>query len=448
MLKSRLFLVALCLLPAIAWPAIARAAGVSAVAAAVVSPPSFVASSAPTGVLSATAAGPESGASLHAAMRVRERRNAPPAGYSAPPSGHPARQGRAVPPSSYGPGYGSGGFPGDPSGRGFVPLPGQGLYPSPAPRAASPGRSILDGRAIPGPYSQPESSLSGRRPRLNVPPGASSGSFPGGAAGAKTGAAPVATPRFDRTLHACLYRDNRWLLPEQPEYPVGQALASLAPTFVTGAMRVTANTTPDRQTVINWAGLRRAVRGRANDTAFDIVLDLRQYDRPNALAAHMAAVATLLDAEAWTLLGCAEAARRRPELLRAAIDEAHRQGRAVGALTEDGRPPAAGLEYLLVPYEHGGRLPARRAAGSGKAGPPVIVVTGSAQGPPGSGFAREITPAQRRIMVMRAAKAQKNGLFLAYPVFGPMAGPDQAYNALRDEFMFDTVRRGLENGPK
>ena len=49
-------------------------------------------------------------------------------------------------------------------------------------------------------------------------------------------------------------------------------------------------------------------------------------------------------------------------------------------------------------------------------------------------------------MVMRAAKAQKDGLFLAYPVFGPMAGPDQAYNALRDEFMFDTVRRGLARG--
>ena len=47
-------------------------------------------------------------------------------------------------------------------------------------------------------------------------------------------------------------------------------------------------------------------------------------------------------------------------------------------------------------------------------------------------------------MVMRAAKAQKDGLFLAYPVFGPMAGPDQAYNALRDEFMIDTVRRSLQ----
>lgn len=419
MLKSYLCLAALCLLPAVAWPAFSRAAGVSAPA-----PASSVASA-------SLPAGPESGAFLHAAMRVRERSNVPPAGYS-------PQSGRAVPLAPSGPG----GFPGDPSGRGSAPPPGWGLSPSPAPRAASPGRSILNGRAIPGPYSQPDSSLSGRSRR----PGASFGTSSGGASGPKTNAAPV--PRFERTIHACLYRDNRWLLPEQPEYPVGRALASLSPTFVTGAMRVTAGATPDRQTVINWAGLRRAVRGRGNDTAFDIVLDLRQYDRPGDLAAHMAGVAARLDAEAWTLLGCAEAARRRPELLRAAIDEARRQGRAVGALTEDGRAPAAGLAYLLVPYEHGGRLPAWRVAGSGKAGPPVIVVAGSAQGPPGSGFAREITPAQRRIMVMRAAKAQKNGLYLAYPVFGPMAGPDHAYNALRDEFMFDTVRRGLASGPE
>ena len=42
---------------------------------------------------------------------------------------------------------------------------------------------------------------------------------------------------------------------------------------------------------------------------------------------------------------------------------------------------------------------------------------------------------------MRAAKAQKDGLFLAYPVFGPLATGDRAYDALRDEFMLDTLKR-------
>ena len=254
-----------------------------------------------------------------------------------------------------------------------------------------------------------------------------------------------AGPSFDRVVHACLYRDKRWLLPEQQEYPAGQALASLAPTFVTGAMAVTANIVPDRQTIINWSGLRRAVRKQAGDTAFDIVLDLRQYARPGELVTQMARTASLLDAEAWTLMGASDVARRRPELLEAAINEARRQGRKVGAYLDGGAAPQAGLDYIILSYEHGGKLPTRRASGpGGKGGPPVIVVAGSSHGPPGSGFARGITPAERRIMVMRAAKAQKNGLIFAYPVFGPMSGPDQAYNALRDEFMIDTVRRGIQ----
>lgn len=310
--------------------------------------------------------------------------------------------------------------------------------PSPQPAAK---RSILNGRALPSPYSSsPSQPGSGRGSGAS---GASSGSEQSG--GTEARRTLPAGPRFDRVVHACLYRDKRWLLPGQQEYPAGQALASLAPTFVTGAMAVTADIAPDRQTILNWSGLRRAVRTQAGDTAFDIVLDLRQYTRPGELVTQMARTASLLDAEAWTLTGASDTARRRPELLGAAIDEARRQGRKVGAHLDGGSVPLAGLDYILLSYEHGGKLPTHRASGpGGKGGPPVIVVAGSSHGPPGSGFAKGITPAERRIMVMRAAKAQKNGLIFAYPVFGPMAGPDQAYNALRDEFMIDTVRRGIQ----
>ena len=246
-------------------------------------------------------------------------------------------------------------------------------------------------------------------------------------------------------IQACLYRGNRWLLPGQEEYPAGQVLASLAPSFITGAMTITADTPPDRQTAVNWAGLRRAVRGQAGDPAFDIVLDLRQFTRAGDVAALMSRTASLLDAEAWTLLGVSTVARKRPDLLRIAIDEARRQGRKVGGFVDGGGVPPAGLDYVLIPYEHGGKPPARPASGpSVKGSPPVIIVAGAAQGPPGKGFALGITPAERRIMVMRATRAQKAGLIFAYPVFGPMAGPDRAYNALRDEFMLDTVRRSLQ----
>ena len=226
---------------------------------------------------------------------------------------------------------------------------------------------------------------------------------------------------------------------------VGQVLGVLEPTFITGAMTVAANSRLDRQTAVNWAGLRRAVRKQAGGAAFDIVLDLREYARPDDVIFQMGEVAAVLEAEAWTLLGFSAVARKRPELARAAVEEARRQGRRVGGVVEGGGPPPAGLDYVLLSYAHGGKFPVRHTAGpSGKGGPPAIIVVGAFDGPPGSGFAKGITPAERRLMVMRASRAQKDGLTFAYPVFGPMSGPDQAYNALRDEFMIDAVRRGLQ----
>jgi hypothetical protein len=252
--------------------------------------------------------------------------------------------------------------------------------------------------------------------------------------------APVAALRFDRVIHACLYRNNLWLLPGQQEYPVGQALASLAPTFVTGAMSVTAGVLPDSRTIRHWAGLRRAVRKQAAGAAFDIVLDLRQYGRAHEVTAAMARIGAQLEAESWSLLGVSAAASDRPGLLAAAVAEAHRQGRKVGGFVEEGRGESFGLDYIFVPYEHDGPLPPTPASG-----PQVIMLASSAAGPPGKGFARGIAPAARRLMVLRAAGAQKNGLSFAYPVFGPMSGQNQAYNALRDEFMLDTVRRCLRS---
>lgn len=420
MLKFLATILALCLLPLL-WSPLCRAALPG-------TRPTAYSLSAPG------AAGPGRGAMPQAAVRA----DGPAKRAFSGTHGHGRAGPFAFPPSA-----GPGGFPGDPSGRSSLSpgAPGlNGARQSPAASAQpSSRRSILNGRAPAGPYG-PSSSLSGNSRETDVS-GPSSGPEKPGVTGARALPAPL---RFDRVLHACLYRDKRWLLPGQREYPAGQAIASLLPTFVTGAMSVTAGVTPDRRTIINWSGLRRAVRKQADGAAFDIVLDLRQYARPGDLVAQMARTASLLDAEAWTLMGASEAARRRPELLRAAVDEARRQGRKVGAYLDKGPLPQIRLDYILLYYEHGGAFPGYGASGiGGNGGPPVIVVAGSAHGPPGSGFARGITPAERRLMVMRAAKARKHGQVFAYPVFGPMSGPDQAYNALRDEFMMDTVRRGL-----
>lgn len=286
------------------------------------------------------------------------------------------------------------------------------------------------------PFYRPDSGLPERRNRRS---GSPEGTRDGGRK-----AQAVAPLQLDRVVQACLYRDGRWLLPGQDEYPAGQALGGLAPSFVTGAIRVTAGVAPDRNTRVNWAGLRRAVRRGAPGAAFDIVLDLRQYRHARELQAHMARVGEALEAEAWTLLGAAAVVRARPELLRAAVAEARRQGRRVGAFAAFRMPELRDMDYLLAVLGRSSAFAPEKGVPEGSApAVPVILLAADPEIPSGSAFARGKTPAERRLMVIAASKAQAAGLRFAHPLFGPMATEDRAYNALRDEFMLDTLRRVL-----
>ena len=263
--------------------------------------------------------------------------------------------------------------------------------------------------------------------------------------------ASVTSLSFDRVAQACLYKGSDWLLPGQPEFGVGQTLAALSPSFVTGAMVLDPGQLPGASIVSNWAGLRRAVRKSGRETAFDLQLDIAQFRKPADIALYMTEAGALLPAEGWTFLGVAHMARSAPAVLQEAVIEARRQGRKAGAIVDGGNVPS-GFDYLIVPYGTGGKdldqriaaaKRAGRAPGAGS-GPNVIVVSGSLTRQPGAGFAWEKTPAERRRMVIEGSKRQTREVAFAYPLFGPMAGPSRAYNALHDEFMLDTVKRSIE----
>ena len=67
---------------------------------------------------------------------------------------------------------------------------------------------------------------------------------------------------------------------------------------------------------------------------------------------------------------------------------------------------AASLVFLLMDQRPAGKPRQSSIAERGMVPPPGRSRRWSAQGPPGKGFAQGLTPAERRLMVMRAAKAQ------------------------------------------
>ncbi|WP_156907870.1 hypothetical protein [Desulfovibrio cuneatus] len=255
---------------------------------------------------------------------------------------------------------------------------------------------------------------------------------------------------FGKTVQAIQYANNQWLLPEKTRAEVAEIVAGLTPQFVTGSIRLEPGQPVASVTISAWHNLRNVVR-KANPAAgFDVVVDLRRYSTPEAVTQHLRESAGKLTAEAWTFDAVSTVFEAKPAIFRAALEEARRQGRLVGGIVYGGSIPQ-GLDYVMLSTgaraeglnrgtPAASRVVTMRAPGGGPL--PIIALSGTGTAP-GEGFVMGKTPAERRQLVLLAARAQKKDSAFAYPVFGPLAMSNRAYDASRDEFMLDTIRRCL-----
>lgn len=255
---------------------------------------------------------------------------------------------------------------------------------------------------------------------------------------------------FGKTVQAVQFANNQWLLPEKTRAEAAEIVAGLAPQFITGSIRLEPGQPVASATISAWHNLRNTVR-RANPAAgFDVVIDLRRYSTPEAVTQHLRESAGKLTAEAWTFDAVSTVFEAKPAIFRAALEEARKQGRLVGGIVYGGSIPQ-GLDYVMLSTgaraeglnkgtPAASRVVTMRAPGGGPM--PVIAISGTGTAP-GEGFVMGKTPAERRQLVLLAARAQKKDTAFAYPVFGPLAMSSRAYDASRDEFMLDTIRRCL-----
>ncbi len=254
-------------------------------------------------------------------------------------------------------------------------------------------------------------------------------------------------PQFPRTVTACLFRGNEWMLPHQLPMDAVAVLEELNPSFVIGTIFLEADQPVSEKTATVLQEIRFRLQSGNGVTGFDLTLDLRSFTTKESLIAFMRGTMSKLTMECWTFIGMEEILRSRPELAEAAKAEARAHGMAVGAVIT-GADAIADLDYAVVSYDDGDRLAERvQRAGTGRNAKnkririPVLVRPGTENLLSGNAFALNKTPAQRRRMVTKAAEQQGGNVWFAYPVFGPSADTDRSYDALRDEFMMDTVKR-------
>lgn len=272
---------------------------------------------------------------------------------------------------------------------------------------------------------------------------------------AKLSSPLVASPElFARPVQARVYKfrdsNSDWLLPNESPESVGKALAALRPSLVSSLALFYNGALPGEDELDSLSEIRRKVAQVSPDAKFELVLDARDYKNPDELTSHMRALAERVDFELFFFSGLESVYERNPAIATAAIAEAHAQNRLAGAMFHSKAVPQ--LDYVAVYGGDGEENLQRRIAGAQTRLPILATMDNESQKlqldknyAGGKDFVSKKVPAERRKLVTSLAKKQDSlGFRLAYPLFFPLQTASKSYDALRDEFMRDTLRRLAE----
>ncbi len=239
---------------------------------------------------------------------------------------------------------------------------------------------------------------------------------------------------------------------------IGRAVASLEPTWVTGALRYARNQFPTRKEARTWDEIRRIVRARSPQAQFDVVLNAEQFRTPAAIRLAMRRLRAKLRPDGWFVDFLTSAYRKHPRMVRVAVNSAHANGEWIGGNIfgiRKKRPMPARMDFYSV-QDAGLSLNLRAVRRLAKRKPILYHLNSNPQHKRSGGcrFIRNLNTSRRRAHIRRRAAQQvKRGFRVAYPVLFPQClkprhrGPGyflSGYNAFRDPPMAKQIRELLD----
>ena len=262
-------------------------------------------------------------------------------------------------------------------------------------------------------------------------------------------------PSRTRIVAARAYQHGTWVVPGETPDTVGQALASLKPTLVSGLIRYEPTEAVSEHEVDAWEKIRARVLAAVPDAHFGVELNALAYKTPEQVEQQMSAIRSKLDNDGWFFDFFTSAYKQRPEVVEAAIKSAHENGEWVGGnvfgLGHD-PPIPPGSDYLAAQDSGDFRLNLAAVESLAKR-IPVAVHLGNSPGVPtssGCRFIKDLETAEREAYATkRAQQQQPNDFRFAYPVafpecdFKPPKGL-VAFNAINDGTMLPTIKRLMD----
>lgn len=297
--------------------------------------------------------------------------------------------------------------------------------------------------------------------RLTLAACACAGLVAVGASGAN-GAAPPGEPRlagvttapaqFDRVVFARVYQTGGWTALGETPTSVGHALAQLDPSWVATLLRYPKNTKPRPKEVQAWNTITGIVRASSPHAQFDVELNAMQYRKTSQILRMMSLLRTELDPDGWTLDFYTPAYRKYPEVVEAAIADAHENGEWIGGnafrLSNTPRVPP-GSDFTAV-QDFGFKLDLKAVKELAAAAPVVYHLNNTPElaNSDGCKFIDDFTTQRRAALLkQRAAQQTAYSFRVGYPVLFPecergdkRANPTLfAYNAMNDGNMIQTI---------
>jgi hypothetical protein len=270
-------------------------------------------------------------------------------------------------------------------------------------------------------------------------------------------AAGSSGPDTSRIASVRVYQHGNWTVPKQTPESVGKALAGLKPTWVSSLIRFAEGEKPTADEQSAWKTITGAVRATSPDAHFGIELNALEYKTGADLTEMMSTIRSSFDNDGWFFDFYTPAYKSRPEVVEAAIADAHSNGEWIGGnafgLDQDPKVPP-GSDFIGV---QDFRFKIDLAAVRQLAGEiPVVFHLGNSPGQAssdGCAFMNEFTTAKRGAYATeRAGQQAANHFHFAYPVFFPecFIGPSgsdatlTSYDAPGDDPMLATIGRLLD----
>ncbi|MHB8567563.1 MAG: hypothetical protein ACYC7D_13865 [Nitrososphaerales archaeon] len=241
-----------------------------------------------------------------------------------------------------------------------------------------------------------------------------------------------------------MYQQGSWVLPGETPTSVGQAIAKLDPTYVSGLIRLASTDTLSAQQIADYNTVRNIVLQTSPNAKFDVVLNANQYSSSQQIVSQMQAINSKIHVDIWFFDFFNVGYKSSPDTIEAAISYAHGQGQLIsGNDFGDQVPP--GSDFATITDNNFVLDLSQISSIKSTYGIPVVVhLNNNPQNGPSTEscvFITDYSTAQRQSYVTQLAQGQASGGYLfMYDVFFPQCPVGTAYDATQDGSMYQTIQ--------